>query len=167
MVNIIVAKEHFMMFWIMVIISIITALISAIVLQINGGGSTKSKAINEGSSTKSKPINFKVILVVFLGCVFSLTSNIAANIAANWLYDYMASIPSNETGDDNNSNIADINIDGKVTTVDAKWVLQAVSGSRTLTPEQETAADVNGDGKITTVDAKWILQAVSGSRKLS
>ena len=62
--------------------------------------------------------------------------------------------------------IADLNSDGKITTVDAKWVLQAVSGSRELTPEQEAAADVNGDGKITTVDAKWILQAVSGSRDL-
>ena len=60
--------------------------------------------------------------------------------------------------------LGDLNGDGKITTVDAKWVLQAVSGSRTLTPEQEAAADVNGDGKITTVDAKWILQAVSGSR---
>ena len=60
--------------------------------------------------------------------------------------------------------LGDPNDDGKITTVDAKWVLQAVSGSRTLTPEQEAAANVNGDGKITTVDAKWILQAVSGSR---
>ena len=63
--------------------------------------------------------------------------------------------------------LGDVNGDGKITTVDAKWVLQAVSGSRTLTPEQIAAADVNGDGKITTVDAKWILQAVSGSRELS
>ena len=62
--------------------------------------------------------------------------------------------------------LGDVNSDGKITTVDAKWVLQAVSGSRTLTPEQIAAADVNGDGKITTVDAKWILQAVSGSREL-
>ena len=63
-------------------------------------------------------------------------------------------------------NYGDINGDGKITTVDAKWVLQAVSGSRTLTPDQKAAADVNGDGNITTVDAKWILQAVSGSRTL-
>ena len=62
--------------------------------------------------------------------------------------------------------LADINSDGKITTVDAKWVLQYVSGSRTLTDEQIAAADVNGDGKITTVDAKWILQTVSGSRVL-
>ena len=62
--------------------------------------------------------------------------------------------------------LGDVDNNGKTTTVDAKWVLQAVSGSRTLTPEQIAAADVNGDGKITTVDAKWILQAVSGSRTL-
>lgn len=61
--------------------------------------------------------------------------------------------------------IGDVNGDGKITTVDAKWVLQAVSGSRELTEEQTVVADVNGDGKITTVDAKWILQAVSGSRE--
>ncbi|HBH94888.1 MAG TPA: hypothetical protein DDX91_03995 [Ruminococcaceae bacterium] len=60
----------------------------------------------------------------------------------------------------------EINGDGKLSAVDAKWVLQAVSGSRKLTPEQEAAADVNGDGKINAVDAKWILQAVSGSRVL-
>ena len=62
--------------------------------------------------------------------------------------------------------LGDPNNDSKITTVDAKWVLQYVSGSRTLTPEQIAAADVNGDGKITTVDAKWILQTVSGSRNL-
>lgn len=62
--------------------------------------------------------------------------------------------------------LGDLNSDGKITTADAKWVLQAVSGARTLTPEQIAAADVNGDGKITTADAKWILQAVSGGRVL-
>ena len=63
--------------------------------------------------------------------------------------------------------LGDPNNDGKITTVDAKWVLQAVSGSRVLTDEQKAAADVNGDGKINTVDAKWILQEVSGSRDLN
>ncbi|HBH94889.1 MAG TPA: hypothetical protein DDX91_04000, partial [Ruminococcaceae bacterium] len=38
----------------------------------------------------------------------------------------------------------EINGDGKLSAVDAKWVLQAVSGSRKLTPEQQAAADVNG-----------------------
>lgn len=60
----------------------------------------------------------------------------------------------------------DVNNDGKVTVADAKWVLQASSGSRTLTAEQITAADVNGDGKVTIADAKWLLQVASGSRKL-
>ena len=62
--------------------------------------------------------------------------------------------------------LGEINGDGKISAVDAKWVLQSVSGSRTLTPEQVAAADVNGDGKVTAVDAKWILQSVSGSRVL-
>lgn len=60
----------------------------------------------------------------------------------------------------------DVNNDGKVTVADAKWVLQASSGSRTLTAEQKNAADVNGDGKVTIADAKWLLQVASGSRKL-
>ncbi len=60
----------------------------------------------------------------------------------------------------------DINNDGKITAVDARWALQAASGSRTFTAEQIAAADVNGDGKITATDARWILQAVSGERVL-
>lgn len=62
--------------------------------------------------------------------------------------------------------LGDINDDGKITAVDARWALQAASGSRSLTAEQIAAADVNGDGKITAVDARWILQAASGSRVL-
>ena len=60
--------------------------------------------------------------------------------------------------------IGDVNGDGKVNAVDAKLVLQYVSGSRTLTAEQMIAADVNGDGQVNAIDAKWILQIASGSR---
>lgn len=60
----------------------------------------------------------------------------------------------------------DTNEDNKVSIVDAKWVLQSVAGTRTLTEAQKAAADVNGDGKISIVDAKWILQAVAGTRVL-
>lgn len=60
--------------------------------------------------------------------------------------------------------LGDVNGDGKITAIDARWALQAASGARTLTEEQKAAADVNGDGKITAIDARWILQAASGSR---
>lgn len=60
----------------------------------------------------------------------------------------------------------DINNDGRITAVDARWALQAASGTRSLSESQTLAADVNGDARITAVDARWILQAASGTRKL-
>lgn len=62
--------------------------------------------------------------------------------------------------------LGDLNNDGKVTAIDARWALQAASGARELTDAQKAAADVNGDGKVTAIDARWILQAASGSRVL-
>lgn len=61
----------------------------------------------------------------------------------------------------------DVNGDGKVNAVDARFVLQASSGARTLTAEQSANADVNGDGKVNAVDARWILQVASGARILA
>ena len=58
----------------------------------------------------------------------------------------------------------DVNVDGNLSTVDAKWILQNIAGSRDFTEAQFKAADLNGDGKVTTVDAKWVLQAVAGMR---
>lgn len=58
----------------------------------------------------------------------------------------------------------DVNGDGQVTAIDARWALQAASGARTLTEEQKAAADINGDGKVTAIDARWILQVASGTR---
>ena len=65
---------------------------------------------------------------------------------------------------DPNATLGDVNRDGKVDAVDARWVLQAAAGMRTL--ENATAADANGDGKIDAVDARWILQAAAGMRNL-
>lgn len=62
--------------------------------------------------------------------------------------------------------MGDVNGDGAINAVDARWALQAASGARSLSDEQFAAADVNGDGKITAVDARWILQAASGARVL-
>lgn len=62
--------------------------------------------------------------------------------------------------------LGDVNGDGKINTIDARWVLQAASGVRTLTEAQKAAADVNGDGKVNTIDARWLLQMASGVRPL-
>ena len=60
----------------------------------------------------------------------------------------------------------DVNGDEKLSTVDAKWILQNLASTRELTAEQKAFADVNGDGKLSVVDAKWILQALAGLREL-
>ena len=62
--------------------------------------------------------------------------------------------------------LGDVNADGAINAVDARWVLQAASGARELDEYQAAAADVNCDGNINAVDARWILQAASGAREL-
>lgn len=56
--------------------------------------------------------------------------------------------------------------DGTITAVDARWALQAAANMRVLTEEQQAVADVNGDGNIDAVDARWILQTAAGIREL-
>lgn len=58
----------------------------------------------------------------------------------------------------------DINMDGAITAVDARWALQIASGVRTPTNGQAFLANVNRDEEITAVDARWILQLASGIR---
>lgn len=60
--------------------------------------------------------------------------------------------------------LGDVNGDGKVSVIDAKWVLQVIANTRVFDDTQIIAADVNGDKKISVVDAKWILQIVAGTR---
>ncbi len=61
----------------------------------------------------------------------------------------------------------DVNADGKITAVDARYALQAASGTRTLWDDiDKEFADVNKDGQVTAVDARYILQAASGVREL-
>ena len=62
--------------------------------------------------------------------------------------------------------LGDVNDDGKINAVDARFVLQAASGARVFDATQTAAADVNGDGKVNAVDARWILQVASGARTL-
>ena len=56
----------------------------------------------------------------------------------------------------------DVNGDGKVSAVDARWALQCAAKKRTLDEKQTAAADMNNDGKITAVDARQILKKAAG-----
>jgi len=47
--------------------------------------------------------------------------------------------------------------------LDASYVLQAVAGTRALTPLQALAGDVTGDGTLSVLDATRILQRVVGA----
>ena len=63
----------------------------------------------------------------------------------------------------NKYSIGDVNLDGKVSAIDARIVLQHAAGSRTLTGEQFRCADANNDGKVTAIDARRILKIVAES----
>ena len=58
--------------------------------------------------------------------------------------------------------LGDVNGDGKVSAVDARWALQCAAKKRTLDEKQTKAADMNKDGKITAVDARQILKKAAG-----
>lgn len=58
--------------------------------------------------------------------------------------------------------IGDADMDGKVTSADARIVLRAAAKLITLTMEQEELADVDWDGKITANDARMILRVAAG-----
>ena len=64
----------------------------------------------------------------------------------------------------NQNLIGDVNGDGGISSVDARWILQAVANLRTFTEEELAVSDVNGDGKLNAVDARWVLQMVAGLR---
>ncbi len=54
--------------------------------------------------------------------------------------------------------IGDANGDGKVTAMDARWVLQYAAEMRELDEHHFKLADVNNDGKVSAIDARKILQ---------
>ncbi len=58
--------------------------------------------------------------------------------------------------------LGDVNGDGKVTAIDARWVLQIAAGVKTVSDEEMALADANGDGKVTAIDARKILQIAAG-----
>lgn len=62
--------------------------------------------------------------------------------------------------------LGDVNQDGAVNTVDARWILQIASGIREADARLLSIADMNRDSKVNTVDARWALQTASGLRDL-
>ena len=82
----------------------------------------------------------------------------------NPVSSYNPTNPDNPATPDVPKTNGDVNLDGKLSTVDAKWILQNIAKSRDFSDEQFRAADLNGDGKLSVVDVKWVLQIVAGMR---
>ncbi len=62
--------------------------------------------------------------------------------------------------------LGDVNQDGVVTAVDARWILQMASGIRETDKLLLSIADMTRDAQVTAVDARWALQTASGLREL-
>ena len=56
----------------------------------------------------------------------------------------------------------DVNSDGKVSAVDALYVLKHIVGTETLDKSQITRADMNNNGKLEATDARKILRVAAG-----
>ncbi len=56
--------------------------------------------------------------------------------------------------------LCDVNGDGKISIIDARFSLKVVVGSIVLDKTQTLAADVNGDGKVSIADSRAILKSV-------
>ncbi len=53
--------------------------------------------------------------------------------------------------------LGDVNQDGVVTAVDARWILQMASGIRETDKLLLSIADMTRDAQVTAVDARWAL----------
>lgn len=60
--------------------------------------------------------------------------------------------------------LGDVNDDGNVDAVDARWILQAAADIRILTETEQLCANVNRDEQVDAVDARWVLQIAAGLR---
>ncbi len=56
----------------------------------------------------------------------------------------------------------DINNDGQVTAIDARYILRYVVGLETLSDNQLKAADMDKNDSVTAIDARFILRQVAG-----
>ncbi len=83
---------------------------------------------------------------------------------ANKYGNRFAVIEGEPTNPDTPKPTGEVSGDGKLSTVDAKWILQNIAKSREFSDEQFKAADLNGDGKLSVVDVKWVLQIIAGMR---
>lgn len=64
-----------------------------------------------------------------------------------------------------NSSIGDINFDGNVNSIDARYCLRAVAKLESLNNEQKEVADVFGTGNINSLCARKILRVAAGIEK--
>lgn len=62
----------------------------------------------------------------------------------------------------NNVKIGDVNLDGKITSADARLALRKSAGLESLSENALLAADVNSDQKVTASDARKILRVSAG-----
>ena len=88
------------------------------------------------------------------------TEKVTEDNFAGAVFEYTAP----ETEPEPETKPGDINGDGQVTAVDARWVLQIAAGTREVTEAERKLVDLNGDGEITAVDARWVLQIAAGTR---
>ena len=58
--------------------------------------------------------------------------------------------------------MGDVNENGFVTSIDARYALQYVVGDKELTESQLIVADMNGDGKVNNRDAARLMQYLAG-----
>ena len=70
---------------------------------------------------------------------------------------YIWSVPTNAV-EEAEFELGDVNLDGKVNTGDAVFILRQIAGAVTFTEEQTLLADFNKDGKVNTGDAVAILK---------
>lgn len=62
--------------------------------------------------------------------------------------------------------LGDADANGRLTTRDALWTLQAAAGRKTLDDNGQLSADADQNRKTSTRDALWILQATAGRKVL-
>lgn len=128
------------------------------------GGSLTLACLNESSGVDGK------IVVLTFDVLATKSCNTTVRICESDAYDAQDNpimlLETEATVSVGANKLGDVNGDGKVNIIDARWLLQVSSGSRTLTDSQKAVADVNRDGKVNIIDARWLLQVASGSRTL-
>ena len=107
-----------------------------------------------------------LISVMMIASALSLLSVVSLAENSNVPDSTLTIATNTDASNVETSKIGDANADGKVTVVDAKWILQNVADLRAFSVSQKTMCDVNNDGKISVVDAKLILKAVAGISEL-